>query len=57
MIEFYTRLVKIFETFGIGEVATAEGFGQFFAEGLVLAEFLEDRLVEEVLNVLGLVFI
>lgn len=55
VIELYTGFVEIFETFGIGEVAAAEGFREFFAEGFVLTEFLEDRLVEKVLNVLGVV--
>lgn len=45
----------LLEAFGIGVVSTSEGLGELLCEGLVLTELGEDGLVNEVLDILGLI--
>jgi len=47
-------LLSGFQTFCVREVAAAEGLLELLCKGFVIAEFLQDGFVEEILDVFGL---
>lgn len=51
MVKLDLRLIVLLEALSVRVVAAANRFGKFFGEGFVFAEFLENRLMEEILYI------
>lgn len=56
MVKLDLRLIVLLKALGIRVVAAANCFRKLFGEGFVFTEFLENRLMEEILYIFCLLW-